>query len=423
MDEFDVVVIGGGPAGTCAAIQAANLGARTLLVEKNGTLGGTTTVAAVNLPGLFHAWGRQIIAGIGWDVVRRSVELAGRELPDFSDFRRPHPKLQVRVDRALYSALLDQAVVDSGAELRLHTMLGAVERPNGRWQLTLCGKEGLWRASTRVLVDCSGDADAVGLAGFARERSEHLQPGTIMARFGGYDLDSLDYDALNTAYKQAIEDGRLRLGDMGTAHEPMRKFLRQRGDNSIHVVDVDGSTSAGRTKAELAGRQSLMRIYRFVRSQPGLEEFTIDFFATECGIRETYRIVGKKSISVADYTSGRRWDDALCYSFYPVDVHRPNGDGVDIRPLSEGTIPTIPRGAMLPAGSEFLLVAGRSVAGDQEANSAYRVQASCMAMGQAAGAMAALSAERGIDAEDLPISDIQQALREWGAIIPGDLDS
>src|SRR6266566_2070063 len=92
---YDVVVVGGGPAGSAAAIQAARLGAQTLLVEKNGVLGGTTTSAAINYPGLFHAWGRQVVAGIGWDLVCRAVRLAGDPLPDFANYKRPPNKLQV----------------------------------------------------------------------------------------------------------------------------------------------------------------------------------------------------------------------------------------------------------------------------------------------------------------------------------------
>ena len=418
--DYDVVVMGAGPAGGIAAIQAARLGARTLLVEKTGMPGGTTTSAAINLPGLFHAWGKQIIAGIGWDIVTRSVREAGGTLPDFTDYRRPHYLLQVRVSAAVYAALLDEAIVESGATPLLHTMLAEVRRGDERWRLTLCGKEGLHDVTAHVLVDCTGDANAAHLAGYERVRGEELQPGTLGARFSGYDAASLDYEHLNLAYDKAIADGSLRPGDLGRHRAPMRGFLRKYGDNSIHVTGIDGSTSAGRTHAELRGRQGLLRIFRFLRAQPGLENFTIDYVAAECGIRETYTIRGQQSITVDDYTSGRVWDDALCNSFYPIDVHRSDGDGVDIRPLHEGTVPTIPRGAMLPAGSTNFIAAGRCVSGDREANSAYRVQASCMAMGQAAGVMAAQSATTGITPADLPIERIREVLRAHGAIVPGD---
>ena len=112
------------------------------------------------------------------------------------------------------------------------------------------------------------------------------------------------------------------------------------------------------------------------------------------------------------------WDDAVCYSFYPIDVHRPSGDGIDIRPLEEGMVPTIPRGALIPRDSRNFLAAGRCASGDQEANSAYRVQASCMAMGQAAGGIAALAVQRNELPAEVPMEAVRALLRNHGAIVP-----
>ena len=162
-------------------------------------------------------------------------------------------------------------------------------------------------------------------------------------------------------------------------------------------------------------------MYRFFRAQPGLENFTIESVSPEVGIRETVVIRGKKTITTEDYTSARHWEDAVCYSFYPIDIHEDDGAAGVHRMLPEGRVPTIPRGAMLPADSRALIVAGRCISGDREANSAYRVEASCMAMGQAAGAMAALAADRDCDPENLPIPDIHDLLRQHNAIIPGDV--
>ncbi len=419
----DVLVVGGGAAGVSAAVQAASMGARTMLVEKNGALGGTTTVAGVALPGLFHAWGRQIIAGTGWRLVTQAVRLAGGALPDFSDWRQPHYRLQVPVSAPLFAAVLDEAVLNAGVDLRLHTMLAALEPGAGHgWDVTLCDKEGLFLVPVARVVDCSGDADAVGLAGLERLSNPHRQPGTLMVRLGGYDLDALDVDALDAAHARAVAAGELGPADLSMSERPMRRFLRSRGENTIHVTGVDGGTSRSRTAAEVEARRVLARIHQFLRRQPGLEGVVIESWAVECGIRETFTIDGLTRIGVEDYVSGRRWDDAVSNSFYPIDLHQPDGDGIDIRPLAYGTIPSIPRAAMVPRGSENLIVAGRAIAGDQQASSAYRVQASCMAMGQAAGANAALSARSGVGMTQVPMAVLHDALRQGGAIIPGDVE-
>lgn len=424
-ESLDVLVVGGGPAGISASLQAARLGLRTGLVEKNGALGGTTTVAGVSLPGLFHAWGHQIIAGFGWDLVRRAVEVDGRALPDFTRWDLPHHRLQVPVNAAIYAAIVDQAVVDAGVDLLLHTMIAAVEWTGVEWRVVLCSKEGLHEVRARRLVDSTGDADVVAHAGLTRFSTEDKQPGTIMVRLGGYDsstLRGIDLDALDTAYDRAIRSGELSSADFQSAERPLRKFLRHRGENAIHVTGIHGGTSVDRTEAELAGRRALLRIFRFLKRQAGLEELCVESWAVETGVRETFTIDGVGRITVDDYRSGRLWADAVSYSFYPIDVHRSDGDGIDIRRLDYGVLPSIPRAAMLPKGAPgSLIVAGRSVAGDQEANSAYRVQASCMAMGQAAGALAGISARRDIAIEDVSLPELHSELRRFGAIVPGDV--
>lgn len=256
---------------------------------------------------------------------------------------------------------------------------------NDRWHLGLATKEGLRDVSTAVMIDCTGDANVAGIAGFERRKNPGLQSGSIIAKLGGYDEDALDYEALQRAYDEAVEGGELQ--DKDVAGNSIAHFLRSHGDNCIQVVGIDGTSSEGKSRAEVLARRQLLRLFKFCRKQPGLENFNYEWFATECGIRETCTIVGLETVTLRDYTSGRVWEDAVCYSFYPIDVHRPSGDGIDIRPLEEGTVPAIPRRALIPKGSRNFLVAGRCVSGDHEANSAYRVQASCMAMGQAAGAI------------------------------------
>ncbi len=421
MEHYDTIVLGGGSAGITAAIQAGRAGVRTLLVEKNGILGGTMIPGGVNYPGLFHAWGRQVVAGIGWDLVKRTVSLSGGELPDFTLPDQPHWKQQVRVDRALLAALADEAVLAAGVKPLFHTMVAQVQKIANTWNLTLCTKEGLQTFSCTVLVDCTGDANGSGLAGFERRMNPELQPGTLIFRLGGYRAEDVDIEAITRAAMKAIRAGDLLRTDFSYSQPMVENFLRNRGENAMHVPDIDGSTSAGRTQAEIKGRQALLRLYRFLRIQPGLEDLTIDYCAPEVGIRETWTIAGKKTICAEDYASGKMWDDAVCYSFYPIDIHRSDESGLDLRPLTPGTFPTIPRGAMLPSGSRNLIAAGRCISGDQAASSAFRTQATCMATGQAAGALAALAVKLDCDVEEVPLELLFELLAEHGAIVPGEV--
>ncbi|MFC9558665.1 FAD-dependent oxidoreductase [Agromyces sp. NPDC056965] len=417
-DMIDVLVVGGGPAGTVAAIQAARAGARTVLVEKNGSLGGTTTSAGINFPGLFHAWGGQVIAGIGWDLVSDTVRLAGEQLPDFSRVDLPHWRLQIRVNVPLYTAVLSEAVHAAGVDLHLHTMLAELSWSGSHWDVTLCGKDGLEHVRASRVVDCSGDADAVGLAGLARHRNEARQPGTLAVLFGGYDVERLDYRLLDEAYDRAIADGSIRAADFGASGHVLEPFLRKHGENAIHLPGIDGSTSAGRTAAEIDARAALLRIYRFLKPLPGLEGLTVTYGAIEAGVRESMTIEGVRRLTGAEYLSGRVWDDAVCYSYYPIDIHRPDGDGIAKTYLERGRVATIPLSTMLPRENRNIIVAGRCISGDQEANSASRVQATAMATGQAAGAAAALAARLGVAIDEVPRSALRELLSSNGAIVP-----
>ena len=418
--RYDVIVVGGGTAGVIAAIQAGRAGARTLLIEKQGILGGTLVTGGIPFPASFHAYETQVIAGIGWDLCRRARQEVGKSMPEPgpSDLSRGG-RLHISVNPFVFAALADEMLLDAGVEILLHAMPAIVRSEAEGWTLSICTKTGLRDVHAGIVVDCTGDANVVELAGFPLKRNPEIQAATLVVNVDGYDAEKLDYDAIQAAFEAEVAAGRMRHTDPGWQRGRFDFFLRSHGGNRIHLPGVDARTSEDKTHAEIEGRKAMLRILRFCRKQPGLENFTITYCAPECGIRETVTIHGKKTVTIPDYESGRLWDDAVCYSFYPVDLHR--ADHIEGRSIQRGVYPSIPLGALLPVGSRRIAVAGRCAAGDWEANSSYRVEASCMAMGQAAGAAAALAAGRGCDFEDVPMDDIRDLLRRHGAIVPGDL--
>ena len=414
--DVDVLVVGGGSAGHVAAIQAGRLGAKTVLLERNSQLGGTTTTGGVCFPGLFHAWGKQVISGIGWELVAKSVEVDGRKLQDFTRNHRSHVPHHVDLNGQLYSLLAEEACLDAGVSLAYYQYPEKVTQTPEGWLVEVRGQGVNYQLRCKQIIDCSGNATVVGMLGFERMRGDERQPGTQVVVYKGLDKEVISKNAkqIQQMYDQAVKEGRLQKGDTwsGKAMQP----IRSRKGNVNHIFGADATDAGTQTQTNLAGRKSVLRMLKFLKTIPGGENASIDRMMNETATRETFRIKGESTITVNDYQNGRKFDDALCYSFYPIDLH--TKDGVTPKHLKRGVVPTIPRGALIPKGSTNLMVAGRCLSSDRLANSAARVQASCMGMGQAAACTAVLAAKSSTTPKEVPLGEIHSLLREHGAIVP-----
>ena len=177
----DVVVVGGGSAGICAAVQSGRAGAKTVLVEAAHQVGGNTTTGGVNFPGLFHAWGKQVIAGVGWDLVTNSVALDGGTLPDFSiPTGRNHPKHQVLINIPLFVALAEEALTQAGVTLHYHAAPMRIEKTQQGWRMVTAAIGDTRVISCKQIVDCTGNGAVAGLLGLERLQEEERQPGTFI---------------------------------------------------------------------------------------------------------------------------------------------------------------------------------------------------------------------------------------------------
>jgi len=413
--EADVLVVGGGTAGVIAALQAARAGCRTILVENGSMLGGTMTVGGVAFPGLFHAWGRQIIAGIGWELVTDTVKFDDGRLPDFSiPTGRAHPRHQVRINPNIYALLAEEKCLQASVELRYYETPVKAEYTEGRWNIEIVGKGTRMTIRCKQLVDCTGNGYMTALAGYPVLREDVIQPGTLMFKIGEYNWREIDNTVLKDKYNTAIKEGRLDKKDFRNNIEGL---LRGAGNNRHHIMDADSTTSETHTTTNIDSRTTLLETIRFLREEvPGCEKLKLESMQQETAVRETYRIEGEYQITESDYISGKVFDDSICYSFYPIDVHTEHG--VRAEHLNEGVFPTVPLRALVPKNSKNLLVAGRCVSSDRRANSALRVQASCMAMGQAAGAAAVLAVARNTTPLEVPLNDIRTLLAQHNAILP-----
>lgn len=268
----------------------------------------------------------------------------------------------------------------------LHTALGAIQEISDGFLVLLAKRQGLCCMKAKTIVDATGDGAAAAMAGYARVKSDAVQPATLIHDLDGYDLNQLDSQLIQQYTEQFIAQGKLKPEDFqgnGMLHSLKARRI------FLHLAAQDADSSEGRTALEQEARGALMRVVQCMREIPGLKNLFVSRCSLECGVRETYRIVGEATITAEDYVAGKRYDDAVCYCFYPIDRHVPKG--IHQVFLSPGVVPTIPYRALIPKGSHRLLAAGRCISGDTDANSAYRVQAPCMATGQAAGAAAALA--------------------------------
>ena len=372
-NEVDALVVGGGSAGAIAAIQAGRAGAKTLLVERNAQLGGTTTTGGVAFPGLFDAWGKQVIAGIGWELVKESVELDGGQLPNFAKVPSQHWRNQVHINQFVYALLAEEKCQKAGVDIAYYEFPQSISKTETGWQVECVGFGTRRRVMCKQIIDCTGGAEVVGMLGYERLREEERQPGSYLFQ-------------------------------LGSAHNPSSKQLHR-----LYVHGADSTNSRTVTLANLTGRKSILARVREKKQR-------LMHLQPETGFRESYRIVGETLITVNDYTSGRLFDDAISYAFYPVDLHTKTG--VRPKPLKPGTVPTIPLGALIPKGSRNIMVAGRCLSSDRLANSGLRVQAPCMGMGQAAGAAASLAAKKGTTPMEVPLAEIHALLEEHGQIVP-----
>lgn len=402
--RFDVAVCGGGPAGVAAAVMAARQGAKTLLVERYGRLGGMAVHALVG-----PLMGRAKSPLVD-EVLKR---IGGRQ---------PDPD---RLDLE-YADMLDAA----GAELLLHAWVaGAVVERKCLHGIRLLTKQGFLNVAARVVIDATGDGDVAALAGAAFEKGRQsdglLQPGSIMYRVGNVDPDTAitcgsEEEALEVRTPEGIWHDVVaaaqKAGELPPEVGVVRLYRCHRPDerivNATQVNRVDGTRVADLTRAEIEGRRQAYQVLDFLRKHaPGYRDTRIAAMPAVFGIRETRRILGIDYLRREDVVHGRRRTDAVVREAeFVIDIHNPTGPGQAETFAARVKPYDIPYGCLVPRQLDGLLTAGRCISGSHEAHASYRVQCIAMATGAAAGAAAALAVKRSAQVREVAAADIRAAL-------------
>ncbi|HEV3090966.1 MAG TPA: FAD-dependent oxidoreductase [Candidatus Cybelea sp.] len=437
-DEFDVLVTGGGNAGCAAAIAAARHGARTLLVERYGFLGGTATAAMVGPWMTFHSESDRIVGGIAQEIVERLVRKGGSpgHLHDSSDYVATITPF----DPEVHKALLFEMMREAGVELLLHSYFLSTllegDRVTGAEFATVGGTRS-YRAT--VAIDATADALVAASAGVPTQQGDErgrVQPATLMFRLSHVELDVLAaylrehpeemrtsltpaqrvpgaltavaglYSLWNAAREEGLVDVPRELVSFFISPYPDEVTV-----NMTRVVDVDPLDPVDLTRAEVEARLQAMQLLDFFRRRvPGFGNARIAASGAQIGIRESRRIEGRYTLTRDDVLQARRFDDAVARSAYPIDVHNPSGSGTQTQRLAPGASYEIPYRTMLPVNREQLLVAGRCISTTHEALASTRLTPTVMTLGQAAGTAAALAGAKGVCVGELDPGGLRAAL-------------
>lgn len=417
--QTEVLVAGGGPAGFAAAVSAARAGARTLLIEQQGDIGGVATT------GLMSHWTGNTEGGFYEELLERSRDDGKKGTKEFSR--------QIINPEKLKTVMLEM-LEEAGAELMLYTTASDVIMQGSELKGVIVeSKSGREVILADVTVDATGDGDIAYKAGVpyqkGRETDGKMQPMTLMFKVGGVDTEKAVFPGGFEETFQ-LEQGDLQtLGKQNIAF-PAGHVLLYRTTlpgvvtcNMTNCLDVDGTDSRDLTKATLVCRRQIPEIIAFLQKfVPGFQNCFLISSASYIGVRETRHFAGEKTITEQDILEAKIYDDwVVTKAHFNFDVHNMSGNGLDKTgvqvkfPQSRGY--TIPYGCMVPKRVDGLLLAGRNISGTHLAHSNYRVMPICTNIGQAAGIAAALCLRNGEMPRNLDYRVIQRELMASGVTL------
>ena len=408
LTQVDVAVFGGGPGGLGAAVMAARAGARTLLVERYGCLGGMATFGEVHPFMPNHVDGKPLDGPVYTDWLAAMDRYWDRA-----------DKLQISKEAAMLAA--EDLVLESGAELLYHHVLVDAVREGDRiTHAVVHSKSGFGAITAKAFVDCTGDADLAALAGCEFEQggpSGNCQPMTLCFKLSHVDRGRVPWGEVNKLYAEARAKG-----EVANPRENILHFKWMDDDvvhfNTTRVIRKSGTNGMELSDAEMEARRQLRQLLAFFRTRvPGFEHARLHSVAHHVGVRETRRVRGLAYLTRRDFEQCSKFPDAIARVNYPIDIHNPDGSGTEHANVPKGDWYEIPFGCVVARDLENLFVGGRPISVDHAVHSSMRVMPPACTVGSAAGMGAVMMAARECSSHELDGCAVREALVRQGAAL------
>lgn len=447
--KTQVLVLGGGAGGVGAAIAAAREGAQTIIVDRQGFLGGNMTIG-LPLLAFLDAQGRQVTRGLAQQLVDRLIELGG----SFGHRECPLHNSTTVIDPQLMKIVIFEQIKKYGVRPLLHCEIIGTNVEDGELKSVIVkGKGKEIEIFADVFVDATGDGDVAFMAGAAFEKGQYAngetQPPTLMFTVGGFDLErfmnylkehpeelkhgsSMKIRPGYTAEFLSASENHVFVGLKNTISR-----LRQEGKcpidrdtiiyinlpregyialNCIRILNFDGTKIEELSRGEIESHLQVLPLIQMLKDHiPGFEHIYLSSIAPFLGIRETRRIIGKQMIREEAAVNGVIPEDTIALGSYIIDIHSGSNDSTLIRSLAGPY--GITYGATIARDIRRLMMSGRCISVDPVVFGSSRVMPTCMAVGEGVGIGAALAAKHNVAPEDVDVQLIRSKLRAHGAIL------
>lgn len=425
-NRYDVIVAGAGIAGISAAVKSGRLGAKTLLIERYSFLGGMSSAGMVTPFMKYWLKDKVLVRGV------------------FEDLQNEMRKINGMIDNGFYALEFRKAAFkllkNANVDILFNAEIIRTEFENKKLKsVSICSNNKIIDIQGEIFIDTTGDAALIYHSELpyqkGDEKTGNLQTMTLFFRMGGIDVervkenawsnkdnyfawifDTTDYQNIISIagffneVKKAVQEGKLQK----ELEYIFFTTLPDKGEgafNTTNITGLDASSSYDLTKAEIIGREQVYNVVNFlVNNVEGFENSYLLESAVQVGVRETRRVIGDYVINGEDVKKGKKFEDAIARACYGIDIHGQENEESRMEELPEGQYYEIPMRALFVKDAENILAAGRCVSSTREGHSAVRIQPTCSAMGEACGAIAALSIKNNCDIRKINYKILREQL-------------